>query len=114
MKRFITPVSFVLSLALAGIPTVAFAQYNGSFGSSSDNRDPFSRAGSGDTSGLLNIINQAQLNSKNNPNYSAEQNARINEATEDYRTRQLQMLRERNKKATPAGTTTAPVVTPNK
>jgi hypothetical protein len=108
MNRFITPVSLVLGLAVAAIPTVASAQFNGSFGSS-DNRNPFSRAGSGDTSGLLNIINEAQLNSKNNPNYGAEQNARITEATEDYRTRQLQILRERNRKAAPA---TAPVVAP--
>ncbi len=108
MKRFITPVSLLLGVALAAMPTVAVAQYNGSFGSSSDNRDPFSRAGSGDTSGLLNIINQAQLNSKNNPNYGAEQNARINEATEDFRARQMQVLRERNRKST----TTAPVVAP--
>lgn len=107
MKFSLTPTCIVLGLALSLMPTIASAQSSGSFGSSSDNRDPFNRASSGDTSGLLNLINQAQLNSKINPNYSSEQREQINSATEDFRARQLQVLRERNKKVAPA-----PVIQP--
>jgi hypothetical protein len=109
MKNFLTPAYLVLGLSLALMPTIASAQSYGSFGSSSDNRDPFNRASGGDTSGLLNLINQAQLNSKTNPNYSTEQRDQLNSATEDFRARQMQVLRERNKKAAPA---TTPVAQP--
>jgi hypothetical protein len=102
MKLLLTSVSLLLGLSLALIPTIASAQSNGTFGSGSDNRDPFNRASTGDTSGLLNLINQAQLNSKTNPNYSNEQREQLNSATEDFRARQLQVLRDRNKKTAPA------------
>ena len=102
MKIFLTPVCLLLGLSISLMPTIASAQYNGGFGSSSDNRDPFSRASGGDTSGLLNIINQAQLNSQTNPNYSKEQQEQLNSATENYRQRQLEALRARNKKSNSA------------
>jgi hypothetical protein len=102
MKFLLTPAYLILGLSLSLIPTIASAQSYGSFGSNSDNRDPFNRASSGDTSGLLNLINQAQLNSKTNPNYSTEQRDQLNSATEDFRARQMQVLRDRNKKTTPA------------
>ena len=101
MKLFINPVYLVLGLSLALMPTIASAQFDNA-GSGSDNRDPFNRAGAGDTSGLLQLINQAQLNSQRNPNYSNDQREQLNSATEDFRARQLQVLRERNKKNTPA------------
>jgi hypothetical protein len=100
MKLFFTPVCLGLGLSLCLIPTIASAQ--STFGNSGDNRDPFNRAAGGDTSGLLNLINQAQLNSKTNPNYSNEQRDQLNSATEDFRARQLQVLRDRNKKVAPA------------
>ncbi|WP_310482804.1 hypothetical protein [Chamaesiphon sp. VAR_48_metabat_403] len=106
MKLFRTPVCLLLGLSVALLPTIASAQYNNTFNGTSDNRDPFSRASGGDTSGLLNLINQAQLGGKNNPNYSNEQREQLNSATEDFRTNQLKLIRERNKKATPATSTT--------
>jgi hypothetical protein len=101
MKLSLTPICLLLGLSISLIPTIASAQLNGGFGNSSDNRDPFSRASGGDTSGLLNLINQAQINSKTNPNYSNEQREQLNSATEDFRARQMQVLRDRNKKAAP-------------
>lgn len=106
MKLFLTPVCLLVGLSVALLPTIASAQYNNTFNGSSDNRDPFSRANGGDTSGLLNLINQAQLGGKNNPNYISEQREQLNSATEDFRTNQLKLIRERNKKATPAASTT--------
>jgi hypothetical protein len=108
MKKFLTPVYLLLGVSLALMPTIASAQSTDTFGNNSDNRDPFNRASSGDTSGLLNLINKAQLNSQRNPNYATEQREQLNSATEDFRARQLQVLRDRNKKIAP----TAPVVAP--
>jgi hypothetical protein len=97
MKISLTPIYVLLGLSLSLIPTIASAQNN-----SSDSTDPFKRAASGDTSGLLNLINQAQINSKINPNYDSQQREQLNSATDDFRARQLQVLRERNKKSAPA------------
>jgi hypothetical protein len=107
MKLFITPICLLLSLSVPLISTIASAQSNDTLGSGGDNRDPFNRASTGDTSGLLNLINQAQLNSQRNPNYGKDQREQLNSATEDFRARQLQVLRERNKKTAPA--TVAPI-----
>jgi hypothetical protein len=101
--KFLTPLALLVGLSVTLLPTIASAQYNGTFNGSSDNRDPFNRASSGDTSGLLNLINQAQLNSKNNPNYGTEQRDQLNSATEDYRAQQLRALRGA-KKVVPATT----------
>ena len=103
MKLLLTPISLLLGLSVTLLPTIASAQYNNTFGGSSDNRDPFSRASGGDTSGLLGIINQAQLNGKNS-NYGNEQRDQLNSATEDFRAQRLRSLRERNKKVMPATT----------
>jgi hypothetical protein len=104
MKRFLTSTSIIFGLTLALVPTIASAQSAG-FGNSGDNRDPFSRASTGDTSGLMRLLNESQLNGRNNPNYRAEQKEQIDSATTDFRARQMQMLRERNKKTVPATTT---------
>jgi hypothetical protein len=106
MKLFLTSTSILFGLTVALVPSIASAQYNGGFGNSGDNRDPFNRASSGDTSGLMGLLNQAQLNGRTNPNYAAEQQGQIDSATADFRARQMQVLKERNKKATPV--TTAP------
>jgi hypothetical protein len=103
MKLLLTPLCLLLGVSMTLIPTIASAQYNNTFNGGSDNRDPFSRASGGDTSGLLNIINQAQLNGKN-PNYGNEQRDQLNSATEDFRAQRLRLLREGNKKTTPATT----------
>ncbi len=102
MKLFLTSTSIVFGLTIALIPTIASAQYNGGFGNGGDNRDPFNRASTGDTSGLLQLLNQAQLNGRNNPNANSEQQEQLNSATADFRARQLQVLKDRNKQAAPA------------
>ncbi|WP_310429989.1 hypothetical protein [Chamaesiphon sp. VAR_48_metabat_135_sub] len=102
MKLFITPICLLIGLSLPLIPIIASAQSNDTVGSGGDNRDPFNRASTGDTSGLLQLINQAQLNSQRNPNYNKDQQQQLNSATEDFRARQLQVLRERNRKTAPA------------
>jgi hypothetical protein len=100
--------SLMLSCMLALIPTATFAQSVGDFGNNGDNRNPFSRASGGDTSGLLQLINQAQLSGqRNSPEYAKGQQEQISSATEDFRTQQLQLLRQKSKKTTPV----APVQT---
>jgi hypothetical protein len=101
MKLLLTPASLLLGLSISLIPTIASAQTDG-FGNSGDNRDPFSRASTGDTSGLLQLINKTQINGTYNPNYSKEQREQLDSATEDFRAQQMRALRDRNKKATPA------------
>ena len=106
MKLSFTPTAILLSCTLALIPTSAFAQFSGGFGNSGDNRDPFNRASSGDTSGLMQLINQAQLNGSAG-NTNTDRQGQLNSATVDFRTQQLKLLRDRNKKSAPA-----PVVAP--
>jgi hypothetical protein len=107
MKTFISPASLLLGLALLLIPSIASAQSN-----SNEGGDPFKRAATGDTSGLLNLINQAQINGKINPNAIAEQREQIDSATKDFQTLRLQMLRDRQKKAATDPATVAPIVSP--
>ncbi len=102
MKLFLTSTTLLFGLTVALVPTIASAQYNGGFGNSGDNRDPFNRASSGDTSGLMQLLNQAQLNGRSNPNAINEQQEQLNSATADFRARQMQVLKERNKKTAPA------------
>ena len=104
MKTLIKSSCLLLSLSLSLIPTIASAQF-----SNNEGGDVFKRAATGDTGGLLNLLNQVQLNGKNNPNSSSEQREQIRSATEDFRLLQMQALQERNKKAT-----VAPVAAPGK
>jgi hypothetical protein len=80
------------------MPSITLAQSVGG----GDQRDPFNRASNGDASGLMQLINQSQLNGKNNdPNYANTQREQLNSATEDFRFRQLESLRaQRNQKKT--------------
>jgi hypothetical protein len=94
MKTLIKSSCILLSLSLALVPTIASAQF-----SSNEGGDVFKRAATGDTGGLLNLLNQVQLNGKINPNASSEQREQIKSATEDFRALQLQALQERNKKS---------------
>jgi hypothetical protein len=97
MKTFITPIYLCLGLSLALMPTIASAQFP-----SNESNDPFKRAAAGDTSGLFSLINQVQINGKNNPNYEIQQQEQLKSATDDFRARQLQVLREQSKKNNPA------------
>lgn len=99
MKSF-TTASLLLSMSVALLPTIASAQSVGGFGNSGDNRDPFNRASTGDTSGLMQLLNQAQLNS-NNSTYGSQQQQQLNSATTDFRTRQLEAIKAQNKKTAP-------------
>lgn len=76
------------------MPTIASAQF-----ANAEGGDVFKRASTGDTGGLLNLLNQVQLNGKINPNASSEQRQQIQSATEDFRALQRQALQERNKKS---------------
>ena len=89
----------VLLGCISLIPTNTLAQSVGG----GDQRDPFNRASNGDASGLMQLINQSQLNGKNNdPNYANTQREQLNSATDDFRSRQLQSLRrQRNQKNNP-------------
>jgi hypothetical protein len=99
MTRILTATLLLFGCTAALVPSVTLAQ---SFGNSGDNRDPFNRAATGDTAGLMQLINQAQLSGKaNDPNYISGQRDQLNSATEDFRARQLQVLRERAKKTNP-------------
>ncbi len=104
MKTLIKSSCLFLSLSLALIPTIASAQF-----SNNEGGDVFKRAATGDTGGLLNLLNQVQLNGKNNPNSSTEQREQIRSATEDFRLLQMQALQQRSKKAI-----VAPIVVPGK
>jgi hypothetical protein len=108
MKLFLTSTTILFGLTVALVPTIASAQYSsGGFGNSGDNRDPFNRASAGDTSGLMQLLNQAQLNGRSNPNAINEQQEQLNSATADFRARQMQVLKDRNKKTVPVNTAPA-------
>jgi hypothetical protein len=94
MKTLIKSSCLFLSLSLALIPTIASAQF-----SNNEGGDVFKNAAGGNTSGLLKLLNEVQLNGKINPNASSEQREQIRSATEDFRALQMQALQERNKKS---------------
>jgi hypothetical protein len=92
--------SLILGCALTLLPTVSLAQSAGGFGNNGDSRDPFNRAAGGDTSGLMQLINQAQAGARRNDSeYSRGQQEQIDSATEDFRARQIQALRQKNNSA---------------
>lgn len=106
MKTFtsLTVSSLILS-SLILLPTTTFAQStSGGFGNGGDNRDPFNRASTGDTAGLMQLINQAQLSgARNTPEYAQEQQEQINSATAEFRARQQEALRAQAKKTSQPG-----------
>jgi hypothetical protein len=99
ISRILTSTCLLLGCTVALIPSTTLAQSVGG----GDQRDPFSRASNGDASGVMGLINQYQLNGKNNdPNYANTQREQLNSATDDFRSRQLQSLRkQRSQKTTP-------------
>jgi hypothetical protein len=98
ISRILTSTCLFLGCTVALMPSITLAQSVGG----GDQRNPFNRASNGDASGLMQLINESQLNGKNNdPKYADTQREQLNSATEDFRARQLQSLREqRNKKST--------------
>jgi hypothetical protein len=96
----------VAGCAVSLLPSASFAQ---SFpNNNGDSRDPFSRAASGDQSGLMQLINEAQLRGR--PTASVEvQRQQIDSAAEEFRARQLKAWKERNQRNKSATPVTAPV-----
>ena len=103
MKIFIKSSCLLLSLSLALIPTIASAQF-----SNNEGGDVFKRAATGDTGGLLNLLNQVQINGKTNPNAASDQREQIKSATEDYQALQRQAFQQLKKKSI-----VTPVVVPS-
>jgi hypothetical protein len=99
ISQILTSTCLLLGCTIALVPSITLAQSVGG----GDQRDPFSRASNGDASGLMQLINQSQLNGKNNdPDYANTQRKQLDSATDDFRARQLQSLRQqRNQKNTP-------------
>ena len=94
ISHILTSTCLLLGCTVALMPTTTLAQSVGG----GDQRDPFNRASNGDASGLMQLINQSQLNGKNNdPNYANTQKEQLNSATEDFRSRQFQSLRQQLK-----------------
>ncbi len=107
MKIFssLTVSSLIILSSVILLPATTFAQStSGGFGNSGDNRDPFNRASSGDTAGLMQLLNQVQLSgARNTPEYAQEQQEQLNSATTEFRARQEEALRAQAKKTSQPG-----------
>ena len=106
---FIKSSCLFLSLSLALIPTIASAQF-----SNNEGGDVFKRAATGDTGGLLNILNQVQINGKANPNAASDQREQIKSATEDFQVVRMQALQKQVLEQRKQNAIVNPVVNPNK
>jgi hypothetical protein len=81
------------SLVVVGQPS--FAQLN----NSGDNRDPFSRAGQGDTTGLLSVLHGLQNGRKlSEGEFLTQQRERLSGSAQDFRAEQLRRMREQQQK----------------
>jgi hypothetical protein len=105
--RLLTTTCLLLGCVATLTPVAARAQ-SPFDGNSSDNRNPFGRASAGDTSGLMQLINEAQIRGKFKPRTAEEQEAQIGSATEDFRQRQLRLLRQKLKSNPGAENSTQP------
>jgi hypothetical protein len=77
----------------AGLLTSQPASAQGAFGNSGDSRDPLSRASSGDTGGILQLIQNAQNGKQRDPGeFSREQNQKITDAASVFRAAQLRRI----------------------
>jgi|APDOM4702015118_1054815.scaffolds.fasta_scaffold928184_1 hypothetical protein len=78
--------------SLAVVSQPSFAQLN----NSGDNRDPFSRASQGDTTGLLSVLHNLQNGSKKSEGeFLSQQRQQLSGSAQDFRAEQLRLLRER-------------------
>jgi hypothetical protein len=69
------------------------------FGNSGDARDPLSRASSGDTGGILQLLQNVQNGKLRDPSeFSREQSQRINGAASDFKAEQLRRLQSQSTK----------------
>ena len=99
MSSILTFASLILGATLI-IPSITLA--DPSFDNSGDNRDPFSRASSGDTSGVMQLIQKAQLSKGSVPIYDRVQ---VNSAAADFLNLQREALIQDAKNSTQISTT---------
>jgi hypothetical protein len=101
-KKLITMSKFNLIMAglmVGGACTVGLltgqpANAQATFGNSGDARDPLSRASTGDTSGLLQLMQNLQNGRQRDPNEVArEQSQQIDGAASNFRAEQLRRIR---------------------
>jgi hypothetical protein len=89
--RNLTTTFLVLGCIVTLLPLTVHAQ--GAFDNNgSDNRNPFGRASAGDTSGLMQLINEVQIRGKSRVITAEEQQQRIAEDSNDFRTHQRKLL----------------------
>jgi hypothetical protein len=83
--------SLLCCSSLAVVSQPGFAQLN----NSGDDRDPFSRASQGDSTGLMSILHGLQNGQlKSEGEFLAQQRQQLTGSTQDFRTEQLRRLRE--------------------
>jgi hypothetical protein len=69
------------------------------FGNSGDARDPLTRASSGDTSAILQLLQRAQNGRLRDPSeFAREQSQQISDAVNDFKAKQLRSLQAQPKK----------------
>lgn len=105
--RLLTTSCLVLGWIATLMPVMAHAQ-SVFDANSSDNRNPFGRASAGDTSGLMQLINEAQIRGKSKPLSLEAQKEQITSATDDFRQHQRQLLRQKLKSSAPSTPSTQP------
>jgi hypothetical protein len=77
----------------AGLLTGQSASAQGVFGNSGDSRDPLTRASSGDTGGILQLLQNIQNGKVRDPGeFSREQGQQISGAASSFKAEQLRRL----------------------
>jgi hypothetical protein len=91
--RFLLAGLMVSGAFTAGLLTGQPASAQSVFGNSGDSRDPLSRASSGDTGGILQLMQSLQNGKLRDPSeFSREQGQRITGAASDFKAEQLRRL----------------------
>jgi hypothetical protein len=92
MSKFTIALVGLMSFALVA---PAMAQTN----TSGDNRDPFSRAATGDTGGLMQLLHGVQTGAiRNNSEFERQQQQQVSSTTANFRAEQLRRLRAQQQK----------------
>lgn len=102
--------TFAIALTWTGLPLRAQAQVNSQVNplegldSSAGSGDPFSRNGSGQSSSLLQLLNQIQTTNGGSREAQLEQNRyEIRQGADEFRRRQLELLNDRNSPSPESG-----------
>jgi hypothetical protein len=92
MSKFTFALVGLMSFAIVA---PAMAQNN----TSGDNRDPFARASTGDTGGLLQLLHGLQTGAiRNDPEFARQQQQQVSSSTAAFRAEQLRRLRAQQQK----------------